>query len=137
MVSIFYMGKREGKAEGYKQAIEETTIKRLQAVVYIDPRPHGAYDQPPPVTDPALLAHIQERKRQEALQAEIMKEQQRQEAMKAFVAKITGQDEVLTNELPAMTGDLRRKWQTGKLKPVTLTKPTPTQKLDPDDGSLL
>lgn len=117
-----------------QRAIAETTLKR-HAVVYIDRTVQGAYDQPSPVTDPELQRRLEARKHQEALQADILAEQQRKQKMKTFVASITGQPNVSTSELPAMTGDLRRKWQTGQLKLITLTKPT--QKLDSDDAFLL
>ena len=115
LLSMYRIGEAEGEKIGYKRAIEETTIKRLNAVVYIDPAKSGAYEQPSPTTDPALQRRLEARRQQEALQTEILAEQQRKEKMKAFVGSITGKESVLTGELPAMTGDLRRKWQTGKL----------------------
>lgn len=85
-------------------------------MVHVDRSRQGAYEQPPPNTDPALQRRLEARKRQEAIQAEIAREQQRKEKMKTFVANITGKPSVLTGELPSMTGDLRRQWQTGKLQ---------------------
>src|SRR6266849_3442305 len=119
LLSMYRIGKTEGIQEGYQQAIEETTIKRLQAIVYIDPSKQAAYDQPSPNVDPALLLRLQERKRQEALQAEIVKEQQRSVDMKTFLHI----DD--SRELPSIPGEMARKYKsnTGALKPITLHPP--------------
>jgi hypothetical protein len=125
---MFQMGKAEGLQEGYQRAIAETTIKR-HAVVYIDRRAQAAYEQPSPVTDPALAARIAEQKRKLA----------EEEAFKQLL-------DVNTKELRSIRAHpggitrsgVARKYVkthvTGVLKPIKLGKPT--QQLDPD-GFLL
>jgi hypothetical protein len=117
MVSIFYMGKREGKVEGdqegYERAIQETTIKRLNAVVYIDPAKQGAYEQPSPVTDPALHRRLQAQKRRQ-------QEQQEEEKFKQLL-------DVNTQELRAIRA------HPGGIKRSGVTNKYITQKLNPDN----
>jgi hypothetical protein len=115
----------EQKVGFTQRALDETTIKR-HAIVYIDPRVHGAYDQPSPNTDPELQRRLEARRQQQALQDEILAEQKRQARMKKFVAEITGKPDVRTAELPSVTGELRRMYTTKKLKPITLE---PTRKV--------
>jgi hypothetical protein len=113
---MYRIGEAEGEKKGYAKAVEQTTIKRLQAVVYIDPAKQGAYDQPSPNTEPDLQRRLQARRRQEALQVEIRREHERKQAMKGYVSTITGKHDIRTDELPHMPGELQRLWQTGQLQ---------------------
>jgi hypothetical protein len=107
LLSMYYLGEAAGEKKGYAKAVEQTTIKRLQAVVYIDPARQGAYDQPSPATDPALQRRLEEEKFKRLLDVTTKE----LHAIRAHPGGITRS---------GVTRHYVQTHVTGKLKPITL-----------------
>jgi hypothetical protein len=117
----------QGYQRGYQEAIKETTIKRLQAVVYIDRTKQAAYEQPSPNTDPFLQRRLEAQKRKNDMKTFLHIDDSRE---LPSIPRITAPATARSGELSKYV----KTHVTGALKPIKLGKPT--QQLDPD-GFLL